>query len=118
MVDIGRCHCVVCLGDDRHRIRDGHCRDCKSNLRDIEAIGADELLDAVVNFSRWTWPFVLGAEEESAAERRTNARLRESDLRFQRDRLEHLNLQYFLDSSMIACIQTRGASRLQLLYRF
>jgi hypothetical protein len=31
----GRCHCAVCLAV---RIREGHCRDCRSNRRVIEAI--------------------------------------------------------------------------------
>lgn len=40
VVDSGRCHCVVvCLGAARGRIRDGHCLDCKSSLRVVDAIG-------------------------------------------------------------------------------
>jgi hypothetical protein len=39
VVDMGRCHCVVvCFGGARARIRVGHCRDCKSSLRVIDAI--------------------------------------------------------------------------------
>jgi hypothetical protein len=46
-------------GDARHRIREGHWRDCRSNRRGNEAIGVWVARgDAVVNFSvvlDWAW---------------------------------------------------------------
>ncbi len=70
VVDIGRCHCAdVCFGAARVRIREGHCRDCSSSLRGIDAIECGCIITLSSTFRD---AGTLGAGEQSVTVRRTN----------------------------------------------